>query len=139
MTDFGLTREPEAWERPKGGYQSAVDWSFNQSDRGQTADTPRYEGVTPRSGDSDMPAFVSQYLAGEDDVDGIQRCASHSNNPRTPSYDGRQASDDDTASYAPSAGTISTRASSSRPKIAFGRRVPQVSSQLSARRAGVSF
>ena len=74
-----------------------------QSERsGTDCGHPRYEGVTPRSGDSDMPAFVSQYLAGEDDVDGIQRCASHSNNPRTPSYDGRQASDDDTASYAPS-------------------------------------
>ena len=134
MTDFGLTRELEAWERPKGvANQSAHMWSYKEGESGQDTDTPRYEGTSPRSEDSDMPAYVSQYLAGAQAGNGMQRC--DDSEQCTPRYDGRPASnrqgcDDDTASYAPSAGTISTRASSSRPKIAFGRRVPEVSYSL---------
>ena len=134
MTDFGLTRELEAWERPKGvANQSAHMWSYKEGESGQDTDTPRYEGTSPRSEDSDMPAYVSQYLAGAQAGNGMQRC--DDSEQCTPRYDSRPASnrqgcDDDTASYAPSAGTISTRASSSRPKIAFGRRVPEVSYSL---------
>lgn len=133
MTDFGLTRELEPWERPKGRvpFNGGRPLSEPFQQRAEPLDddaNPRYDGVSPSGASHMMPGYVSRYLGGSVGGGGFDQ-------DEIPRYDddggccgggGRGLGwRSDTPDTQFTAGTSSTR-SSMRPKIAFGRRVPDV-------------
>jgi hypothetical protein len=130
MTDFGLTREMESWERPKGGMVWSGQEAGWQGDDGDL--TPRFDGQ-----DEEMPAYVEAYLGGQqvgvagDANDGLERA-----DDETPRFDGETSlTCSATQSFeSPSTQlTSDSRTGAKTYKIAFGRRVPAFNDRLPQR------
>ena len=130
MTDFGLTREMESWERPKGGMVWSGQEAGWQGDDGDL--TPRFAGQ-----DEEMPAYVEAYLGGQqvgvagDANDGLERA-----DDETPRFDGETSLTCSATQSFESPSTQLTSDSRTRAKtykIAFGRRVPAFNDRLPQR------
>jgi hypothetical protein len=128
MTDFGLTRSLEEWERPKGiaAWESARERNDDESDVDYS--TPRYDGLSSATKEESMPAYVKTYL-GDVNVDEETRQNDGENCRKGEAariHFGQvpRGGRCDTPDTQLSAASCSTRAST-RPKIAFGRRVTE--------------